>query len=58
MKQGDRVIYKLFTGYVGTIIGIEQCGNTHLYIVEWDDLCSMTGRKGYTSTVPSELKVV
>ena len=58
MKLGDRVKYKLVSGHTGTIVEVEQYGNTSLYVVEWDDLCPMTGRRGCTSTVSSELKVI
>ena len=58
MKVGNRVKYKLFSGHTGTIVEVEQYGNTPLYIVEWDDLCPMTGRRGRTSTASSELKVI
>ena len=58
MEIGSRVKYKMFSDYTGTIVKVEQYGNTPLYVVEWDDLCPMTGRKGRTSTVENELKVV
>lgn len=58
MKLGDRVKYKLVSGYTGTIVEVEQHSNTPLYIVEWDDLCPMTGRRGCTSTVSSELRAI
>jgi len=58
MEIGNRVKYKMFSGYTGTIVEIEQYGSTPLYVIEWDDLCPMTGRKGRTSTVENELKVI
>ncbi len=58
MKSGNRVKYRLGPGYTGTIIGVEQYGNTPIYIVDWDDRCPMTGYRKPTSTVASELEVI
>ena len=58
MKAGDSVRSTVFPNHTGVIIEIEQYGNTPLYVVKWDDKCPMTGRKGCSSTVPSEIEVV
>ena len=58
MKVGDRVTYKMLRGYTGTVVSTEQDGNTQVYVVEWDDLCPMTGRKGHSSTLKSELSLI
>ena len=58
MKVGSRVKYILVPRYTGTIVEVEQYGNAPLYVVEWDDLCPMTGRRGCTSTTSSELEVI
>tara|TARA_R100000664_G_scaffold34166_1_gene54573 strand:+ start:8650 stop:8838 length:189 start_codon:yes stop_codon:yes gene_type:complete len=58
MKIGDRVLYRLFSGHTGTIVDIEQHGNTPMYVVQWDELCPMTGQRKPTSTVSGELEVL
>ena len=58
MEIGNRVEYKMLTGFTGTVVATEQSGNTRLFIVEWDDLCPMTGRRGTSETVEAELKAI
>ena len=58
MKAGNRVKYKSNPACLGTIIGVEQYGNTPIYIVDWDDKCPMTGYRKSTSTVASELELI
>tara|TARA_Y100001970_G_scaffold117246_2_gene145856 strand:+ start:145 stop:333 length:189 start_codon:yes stop_codon:yes gene_type:complete len=58
MKVGNRVTYSMYPGYDGTIIRVEQYGNTPLYVVDWDDKCPMTGHKKPTSTTASELRII
>ena len=58
MKVGNRVAYKLFAGHTGTIVETVQYGNTQLYVVEWDGLCPLTGRRGRSEVMTGELECI
>ena len=58
MKVGDLVAFRTDLSITGTIVDIEQYGNTPAYFVKWDDSCPLTGRRGKTSVLSSELIVV
>ena len=56
MKTGTRVAFKEDKQKTGTVIAVEQYGNTQTYLVQWDNGCPNTGyRKAPTHILKTEV---
>ena len=58
MKVGTKVAFKEDKQKTGTIIAVEQYGNTPTYVVEWENGCPLTGRKAPSAVLITEIKEV
>ena len=57
LEVGDTVVWRANEDNIGTIIDIEQYGNTPTYTVEWNDnRCPLTGHRDTTSLLSAEIR--